>query len=144
MKITAATLFLFFCSLASFAQAQSFPVLIKAGETKQITPTTEGAIVLLNSDLKTYEDSIIELKFARKKITLLEKENELQVEKQKIYERDTTIYSNMYHHYYTMWDSTDRRLETTEIKLIKAQHSRWNLGLTGLLIGVIATLLIHK
>ena len=39
---------------------------------------------------------------------------------------------------------TDHKLEATEIKLVKAEHSKWNLGFTGMLIGVIATLLIVK
>ena len=144
MKTMFALLLFCLSSVIAFAQTQNFPMLIKAGETKQVSPTAESAIVLLGSQLKTYEDSLIELKYSRAKITLLEKENALQIEKQKIYERDTAIYANLYHHYYTLWDSTDHRLEATEIKLIRTQHSRWNLGLTGMLIGVIATLLIHK
>ena len=144
MKTTFILLVFCISTVIAFAQTQSFPMLIKAGETKQVSPTGESVLVVLGSQLKTYEDSLIELKFSRAKIALLEKENALQIEKHKIYERDTAIYGNLYRHYYTLWDSTDHRLEATEIKLIRTKHSRWNLGLTGMLIGVIATLLIHK
>ena len=130
MKIKITIILIFLNSLVAFAQTQLFPMLIKAGETKSVTAPGEAVFVILDSQARINQDSMIELDFARKKITLLEKENSLQIEKQKIYERDTAIYSNLYHHYYTLWDSTDHRLETTEIKLVKAQHSRWNLGLS--------------
>ncbi len=144
MKIEIAFIVLFLNSVFAFAQKQTYPMLIKAGESKLVTPDSESVFVWRISQVKTYQDSINELEFARKKITLLEKENALEKEKELIFARDTTIYSNLYHHYYTLWDSTDHRLESTEIKLIRAQHSRWNIGLAGVLIGVIATLLIHK
>jgi len=144
MKIASLIFTISFIVLGYISNAQTFPMLIKAGDTKQVAPATESVFVLLSSQMKSYQDSINELEFARKKIILLERENELQKEKQKIYERDTAIYGNLYRHYYSLWDSTDHQLETTEIKLIKVQHSRWNLGLTGMLIGVIATLLIVK
>ena len=44
---------------------------------------------------------------------------------------------------YKLWHH-QHKLEATEIKLVKAEHSKWNLGFTGMLIGVIATLLIVK
>ena len=129
---------------ATTVEAQTYPMLIKAGETKQLTPTTESLFVLQTSQMKAYQDSVNELEFARKKISLLDKEIALQLEKEKILLRDTSIYADLYHRYYNLWDATDHKLEASEIKLARTQHTKWNLGFTGMLIGVIATLLIVK
>lgn len=144
MRTRTTIILTFFILITQFAIAQDFPIVIKPGETKSITSTTEALYVLLKSDMKVMQDTANELAFARKKISLLTTENSLQLEKEQIYLRDTTIYSNLYHHYYSLWDSTDHQLEATEIKLARVQHNKWNLGLTGMLIGVIATILIVK
>ena len=133
-----------FMLLSVYGYAQDYPLLIKPGETKTLTADSQALFVLQKSQMLAYQDSVNELDFARRKIELLNSENLLRSEKEQIYIRDTVIYSNLYHHYYSLWDSTDHKLEATEIKLAKVQHNKWNLGLSGMLIGVIATLLIVK
>ncbi len=130
--------------LAQSITAQNFPLLIKRGETKTLTADSQALFILQKVQMLAYQDSVNELDFARRKIELLNTENLLRSEKEQIYIRDTVIYSNLYHHYYNLWDSTDHKLEATEIKLARVQHNKWNLGLSGMLIGVIATLLIVK
>ncbi len=143
--IRSIVILLFFILITQTGIAQDYPILIKKGETRTLAaPDSQSLFVLLKSQMLAYQDSINALDFARRRIELLATENALRSSKEQIYIRDTAIYGSLYHRYYAMWDSTDHQLEKTEIKLAKVQHNKWNFGLSGLLIGVIATLLIVK
>ena len=142
---------LFFICFAQFSYAQ-FPLAVHPADS-----------VLLNKDKKTIcnvgDDTLMIIKkdmFKRMlkagaENKLLEEELKLFLEKEvaynasiAAYKRDTTILSDLYHHYLTLWDITDKKLQEQEIKVVKEQQLKWNFGIAGLVIGVIACLVIHN
>jgi len=137
---------------AGLSYAQEFPIAVAPSDSimlninkKQIHPVSNDTLWIVRDDMFN------EMLKVGLKNKLLEEKLKIFIEKEAArdtiiaaYKRDTIIMSDLYHHYLTLWDTTDKKLQEQEIKVVKEQQLKWNFGIAGLVLGVVACLVIHN
>jgi hypothetical protein len=132
--------------------AQDFPIPVHPSDSalfnikkKKICDTGNDTLWIVQDDMFN------EMLKVGSKNKLLEEKLKIFIEKEAArdtiiaaYKRDTIIMSDLYHHYLTLWDATDKKLQEQEIKVVKEQQLKWNFGIAGLVLGVVACLVIHN
>ena len=147
IKIFLSISFLF---VATFSNGQTFPLAVHPADSFLLNANKTKICTVGNDTLWIIKQNMFNKMLQRGLDNkLLEEELKLYLQKEisyhtiiDAYKRDTIILSDLYHHYLSLWEATDKKLEDSEIKLVKEQRLKWNVGICGVLVGVIACMLI--